>query len=118
MSKWYKISRKQFQSSEFGVIYVSTMNEEKYITIDYANIHEYMKKDLEISVISYYDSGLVGFNQQFPDGMILYNGTNYLNIYNVGSNPATDNEEKSLNGVYMLRETYEQDSAVMSLFNY
>ena len=92
--------------------------EEKYITIDYANIHEYMKKDLEISVISYYDSGLVGFNQQFPDGMILYNGTNYLNIYNVGSNPATDNEEKSLNGVYMLRETYEQDSAVMSLFNY
>lgn len=93
----------------------------KYIVIDYANIHEYMGHDLTISVSSYFDSGLVGFNQNFTNGLILKNSTTnkYLNIYNAGSSvTTTDKEESDLNGIYMQREAYEVDSDHMFLYNY
>lgn len=113
-----KLTTKNIETSELDEEGNPITSEEKYITLDYANINEYMKKDLEISIACYYDSGLVGINQTFTNGMILYNGNNYLNIYNKGSNTATDSEEKILNGVYMLRENYEKDGTTMSLYNY
>ena len=92
---------------------------EKYISIDYATIHEYMKHDLTVSVESYYDSGLVGFNQTFTNGLILKGKDKYLNIYNSGVNVATiDAEDKDLNGVYKQKGEFIQDSDTMSLFNY
>ena len=93
--------------------------EEKYISIDYATINEYMKHDLIINVESYYDSGLVGFNQTFTNGLILKNNNKYLNIYNSGSNVTSeDKEEEILNGVYMQKNEFIQDSDNMFLFNY
>lgn len=93
----------------------------KYIAIDYANIYKYMNRDLVVSVDCYYDSGLVGFNQTFDNGLILENKvkSRYLNIYNSGSDTvSTDSEEASLNGIYMLRDNYEVDSNEMHIYNY
>ena len=92
----------------------------KYITIDYANINEYMGHNLTILISSYFDSGLVGFNQDFTNGLILKNNNNkYLNIYNSGSDTVTTNrEDTELNGIYMQKEPYEMDSDKMFLYNY
>ena len=77
----------------------------KYIAIDYANISRFMKHDLEVSVEAYYDSGLIGINQKFPNGLILENKVKgrYLNIYNTGSTTTTtNNEDTTINGIYFL----------------
>ncbi|MBQ6494908.1 MAG: hypothetical protein IJI49_02790 [Bacilli bacterium] len=92
--------------------------EVKYISLDYAKIHEYMKHDLTISVESYFNSGLVGFNQRFPNGMVLYNGSKYLNIYNAPGTNAISKEEEKLNGIYKLKNEFEKDSDKLSLYNY
>ena len=96
-------------------------NSYKYIAIDYANIYKYMGHDLTVSVDCYYDSGLVGFNQSFNNGLILENKVKnkYLNIYNSGSDTVTTNSEDSnLMGIYMLRGEYTLDSDRMHLYNY
>ena len=114
-----KLNTKEISTGEIDENGDEVTTEEKYITIDYASIHEYMKHDLTVSVESYFDSGLVGFNQEFTNGLILKNNDKFLNIYNSGSSTAsTDSEEKELNGVYMQKSEYTQDSDNMSLFNY
>ena len=96
------------------------INTEKYIAIDYANISKYMGSNLKVSVYNYYDSGLVGINQNFDNGLILENKVKnrYLNIYNAGSDTdTTDKEEDSINGIYMLKNKYDVDDAQMYLYN-
>lgn len=93
----------------------------KYIAIDYANISKFMKHNLEVSVEAYYDSGLIGINQKFPNGLILENKvkSKYINIYNAGSDTTTTNsEDSSINGIYMLKENYNLDSTKIYLYNY
>lgn len=93
----------------------------KYISIDYANINKFMGHNLEVAVTDYYDTGLVGINQKFPDGLVLENKEKgkYLNIYNAGSDVESTTEElANIDGIYMLRESYEQDSDNIFIYNY
>lgn len=99
----------------------SVVVQDKYIYIDYANINKYMGHDLSINVYDYYDSGLVGINQTFKNGLILENKVKnkYLNIYNAGVNDKTTNREDDVaNGIYMQKINYEVDSSNMYLYNY
>ena len=96
-------------------------NTVKYIAIDYANISRFMKHNLEVSVEAYYDSGLIGINQKFPNGLILENKVKgrYLNIYNTGSTTTTtNNEDTTINGIYFLKEDYVLDSTNIYIYNY
>lgn len=80
-----------------------------------------MGHNLEVAVTDYYDTGLVGINQKFSDGLVLENKEKgkYLNIYNAGSDVESTTEElASLDGIYMLRESYEQDSDNIFIYNY
>lgn len=93
----------------------------KYIAIDYASIYKYMKHDLTVTVDCYYDSGLVGLNQKFSNGLILENKVKqkYLNIYNSGSNDISSDEvESNLNGVYMIRGNYKLDDTNIHIYNH
>ena len=95
--------------------------DEKYIYIDYAAINKYMKHDLIVNVYDYYDSGLIGLNQNFENGLILENivKKKYLNIYNAGVNDRTTNSEAdTINGMYFLKNAYEKDDTNMFLYNY
>lgn len=66
-------------------------NDFKYITVDFANenIAKKMGEKISVFVESYYDSGLVGINQIFSNGLLLQNGAfndgvyqkKYLNVY-------------------------------------
>lgn len=92
----------------------------KYIGIDYANISRFMGSEMKISVYSYYDSGLVGFDQEFKKGLILKNNqTNkYLNIYNSGSDKASSvKQEAEIMGINFLKEPYAKEDKNMSLYN-
>ena len=100
---------------------------EKYIAIDYASIYEYMGKDLTVSVESYYDSGLTGYNQTFTNGLILKKyifekdktTKKYLNIYNNTSSENTENKEETvLNGIYKFKENYTPEKDSISIYNY
>lgn len=88
----------------------------KYIAIDYASIADYMKHNLTVSVECYYDSGLVGINQDFPNGLILENKVKgkYLNINNSTS---LDSLDDKLNGIYMIKGKYELDSTDVRIYN-
>ena len=80
-----------------------------------------MKHNLEVSVEAYYDSGLIGINQKFENGLILENKvkSKYLNIYNAGSTVVTtDSEDSSINGIYKVKEEYNLDSTNLYLYNY
>ena len=92
----------------------------KYISIDYANISKFMGQTLDVTIYSYYDSGLIGYNQTFNNGFILKNNqTNkYLNIYNSGTNEVSSVAEDNDNmGIYLLKEKYNQDDEVISIYN-
>lgn len=88
----------------------------KYIGVDYAYISDYMKHDLTVSVDCYYDSGLVGINQKFPNGLILENKVKgrYLNINNSSS---SDSLDAKLNGMYMIKGDYALDSTNVRIYN-
>ena len=95
-------------------------NDYKYIAIDYANISKFMGHNLKVEVTSYYDSGLIGFNQPFDNGLILKNlKTNkFINIYNSGSNTTTTTNEENINmGLYLLKQNYEKDSETIVIYN-
>ncbi len=89
----------------------------RYITLDYAQISDYMKHDLEVSIDSYFNSGLVGINQQFTNGMIITNGTNYLNIYNAPGVANTSQVDNELMGVYRLAREFPVDGEKIAIFN-
>ena len=84
-----------------------------YIAIDYANISRFLGKDITVSLYAYYDTGLVGLNQDFSNGLIIKNIVNnsYLNIYNNGSTDTTSNRVENIAmGVNMVREPLNEDT--------
>ena len=96
----------------------------KIIAIDYANISRFMKKNIKVSVYSYYDNGLVGFDQSFENGMILNNHkTNkYLNIHNTGfsnnrSLKVSISEDNDTRGIYKLKSEHKITDASIGLYN-
>lgn len=91
-----------------------------YINIDYANIHRFMGQNLQVTVTSYFDSGLKGYNQDLKNGFILKHrlDNKYLNIYNAGSNVTSTSSIDDLNmGLYLLKEPYKQDSDTIFIYN-
>lgn len=93
----------------------------KYIAIDYANISRFMGYEMNIKLYSYYDSGLVGLDQNFTQGAIFKNRETgkYLNIYNSGSNTTStakvDNENM---GIYLLKEPFAKGDTTIYLYNH
>lgn len=92
----------------------------KYIAIDYANISRFMTHNLSVSVYTYYDSGLIGINQTFNNGLILKNASDkYLTIYNGSSSTSTTTAETNdIRGIYKLKENYIENSTNMYLYNH
>ena len=91
-----------------------------YINIDYANISKFMGHNLSVTVYSYFDSGLKGYNQDLNNGFILKNrlDNKYLNIYNAGSSTTSTSSIDDLNmGLYILKEEYKQDGKTMFIYN-
>ena len=110
-----KLTTKNIETGELDEDGNPITKKEKYISLDYAQIYEYMKHDLVISLESYYDSGLVGFNQQIPNGMILYNEKNYLNVFSVNGGGTTESNEAL--GIYKYKNTHQIDSESLEVYN-
>ena len=91
----------------------------QYIAVDYANISKFMKHQMEVEVIAYFDSGLVGLHQDFTDGLILKKDLEYLNVYNGDSNAASGVYEKKNAplGVYYLRNPYNDTDKELFIYN-
>lgn len=116
-----KLNVEKVDTGQIGEDGQPIINDYKYIAIDYANISKYMGHDLTVSIYDYYDSGLVGINQKFENGLILENKVKgkYLNIYNAGVDVVTTNkEENEIKGIYMQKIPYSLDSDKMYLYNY
>ena len=95
-------------------------NDYKYIDIDYANISKFMGHNLKVTLYSYYDSGLVGYNQPFKNGLILKNNekNKFLNIYNSGSNTtSTISIDDYSMGLYLLKEPFQKDGETLFIYN-
>lgn len=93
----------------------------RYIAIDYANISKFMGHNMKISVFSYYDSGLVGIDQKFTNGMVLWNEVQnkYLNVYNSGSSTvSSSNTDVDNMGMYLLKEDYHQGDDMIVIYNH
>lgn len=95
----------------------------KYIAIDYAYINRFLKHDLEVEVIEYYDSGLVGYNHSFDDGFVLEKyssgSSKYLNVYNDSNlNVSSSAEEDNINSILMYKTRFHFGDEKMSLYNY
>ena len=93
--------------------------EYKYIAIDYANISKFMGYEMIINVYSYYDSGLVGLDQKFDNGLILKNReTNkILNIHNGANTTSTLSEDTENMGIYFLKEPYSKTDETIYIYN-
>ena len=90
----------------------------KYIFIDYANISKFMGHEMTVSVLAYFDSGLVGINQNFSDGLIFKNGSKYLNVYNGDINfNSYSNVDGDARGVYLLKSSYKDGDEVFAVYN-
>ena len=95
-------------------------NDYKYIAIDYANISKFMGNEMLISVYAYYDSGLVGIEQVFRNGLVLEDSITkkYLNIYNGSTNKNSysklDNENM---GLYLPKQGYNKDDHNIFIYN-
>lgn len=110
----------------------------KYIDIDYANISKFMGSNLLIDIYAYYDSGLVGINQNVDKkvGDKVYYGfilestdgeeVKYLNTFNTSLNdPTLKKDEKvssnnisDLNmGLYLFKTNYVENSKKMFIYN-
>ena len=92
----------------------------QYIAIDYANISKFIGHKMLIYVYAYYDSGLVGIEQMFRNGLVLEDSVSkkYLNIYNGAS---SKNSYSSLDinnmGLYLLKENYDKGNHSIYLYN-
>ena len=92
----------------------------QYIAIDYANISKFIGHKMLIYVYAYYDSGLVGIEQMFRNGLVLEDSVSkkYLNIYNGAS---SKNSYSSLDinnmGLYLLKENYDKENHSIYLYN-
>ena len=104
----------------------------KYIAIDYAYISRFLKHDLKVSVTAYYDSGLIGFNQNTNNGFILENinakeNEQYLNIYQGYTRsshatqdliPPTVKKENIVYGIYKMAEEYQNEASKINMYNH
>lgn len=92
----------------------------QYIAIDYANISKFIGHKMLIYVYAYYDSGFVGIEQMFRNGLVLEDSVSkkYLNIYNGAS---SKNSYSSLDinnmGLYLLKENYDKENHSIYLYN-
>ncbi len=92
----------------------------KYIAIDYANISKFIGHKMLIYVYAYYDSGFVGIEQMFRNGLILEDvvSKKYLNIYNGSSNKDSYSSLDANNmGLYLLKENYDKDNHSLYVYN-
>jgi len=94
----------------------------KYIGIDYANIIDFMNEDMEIEVFCYYDSGLVGINHKFDNGLVLKDHATgkYLNTFyrgEVGNNPVSGVGD-TVGGFYHIRNGFTIGDKSMFLYNH
>ena len=94
-------------------------NSYKYIAIDYANISQFLKRPIKIIVYSYYENGLVGYDQDLTNGLILSKSGKYLNIQNNGSGTAAVSvfEGKDLLGINYLNKNHTVGDASLGLYN-
>ena len=95
-------------------------SDDKYIAIDYASISRFMKKDITVLLYVYYDTGLVGLNQDFSNGFVIKNilEDKYLNIFNNGSQNVTISKvETDSKGVNYLRENYNVGDKTIYIYN-
>ena len=91
----------------------------KYIAIDYANISRFMKHEMVIDVLAYYDSGLVGIHQPFDKGLVIKNADRYLNVYNGSVNSTTTaGTDKDAMGLYLLKSAYNDTDKIFSVYNH
>ena len=91
----------------------------QYIAIDYAAISRFMKHQMEIEVVAYFDSGLVGLHQTFTDGFVLKNDNKYLNINNNDiSFTSTAKVLEYPAGIHMFREEYHDGDENFYIYNY
>ncbi len=99
----------------------------KFLTVDYANkgVIENIGKNVTVLVDSYYDSGLIGINQTFEEGLILQNVTTvnnvikikYLNMFGyktTAGSSVLESEDDSANGVYIIES---KDANTFTLYN-
>ena len=102
----------------------AVMLENKYIGIDYANIIDFMGHDMDIQVTCYYDSGLVGINQDFTDGMVLKNYATgkYFNTFyrGTGANNKVpiSGEGVDMGGLYRVRNGFNIGDPHMFIYNH
>lgn len=96
------------------------MEEYPYIAIDYANISKFIGHKMLVYVDVYYDSGLVGIEQSFRNGLILEDAITkkYLNIYNGGSEKKSYSNLEARNmGIYFTKKDYDNDQKMFYLYN-
>ena len=97
-----------------------------YIAIDYANISRFLKRNIKVSVTSYFDNGLVGIDQDLSGGFILKSdklkdskGKDieklYLNIYD--SAPIYKGAKEAM-GIYYLNEPFTMGDKNISIYNH
>ena len=97
-----------------------TTDNYKYIAIDYANISKFIGHKMLIYVYAYYDSGFVGIEQMFRNGLILEDAVSkkYLNIYNGASSKNSYSSLDTSNmGLYLLKENYDKENHSIYLYN-
>ena len=92
----------------------------QYIAIDYANISKFIGHEMLIYVYAYYDSGFVGIEQMFRNGLVLEDAVSkkYLNIYNGSSSKNSYSSLDTSNmGLYLLKENYDKENHSIYLYN-
>lgn len=113
-----KLSTIDIDTGEFNEDGEKIVQKYKYISIDYANISKFMGHEMIVSVLAYYDSGLVGINQKFNDGMIFKVGNKFLNVYNGDVNfKSYSNIDSDVMGIYLLRGAYHDGDDELSVYN-
>ncbi len=95
------------------------VNTYPYIAIDYANISKFMKHEMVVSVVAYYDSGLVGLLQNVEKGFILKANNKYLNVFNGNVGTSSYSRVGDVNlGLYLLKSNYDDSTRKISLYNH
>ena len=115
-----KLSYLSFSTGKMGEDGEEITDDYPYIGIDYANISKFIGHDMLIYVYAYYDSGLVGVEQSFRNGLILEDAIHkkYLNIYNGGSSKkSVSNLEKDNMGLYLIKDNYDKGSKIIPIYN-
>lgn len=115
-----KMNKLSVSTSDYDEEGNEIKKEYPYIAIDYANISRFIGHKIFISVYAYYDSGLIGIEQPFKNGLVLESvvSKKYLNVYNGGVNRTPTSKEDVLNmGIYFPKTNYDGTKALFSIYN-